>query len=342
MPTRRTDISIEEDLIEEVGRIRGYDQIEPTIPVLHRSGSLGPVLSLQRLVRSVAIARGYTEAVTLSFVSPDSLKLIRYPDADKCLPVANPISVDMSVMRPTILPALLHGISKAVHGGWRDPIRVFECGHVFVPSEGGIKEIDRICGVSFAGKEKRVLYPALADSFMSVKGDVEAIAQSCGARLTFRQAQRPDGHAGQTAEILKDGAVVGYLMRLKADIASQLDLDTPVYAFELDMTALADRPLAKFAKTNAYPPVYRDISMLVAKDVPADAVIADIRSAGGELLDTVRLFDIYEGKGVPEGFRSMAFSVVYRVAGRTLKDAEVETEHTALRDGLEKKGYTLR
>ena len=108
------------------------------------------------------------------------------------------------------------------------------------------------------------------------------------------------------------------------------------------MTALADRPLAKFAKTNAYPPVYRDISMLVAKDVPADAVIADIRSAGGELLDTVRLFDIYEGKGVPEGFRSMAFSVVYRVAGRTLKDAEVETEHTALRDGLEKKGYTLR
>ena len=342
VPTRRTDISIEEDLIEEVGRIRGYDEIEPTIPELHRSGTLGPVLSLQRLVRSVAIARGYTEAVTLSFVSPDSLKLIRYPDADKCLAVANPISVDMSVMRPTILPALLHGISKAVHGGWRDPIRVFECGHVFLPCDGGVKEVDRVCGVSFAGKEKRVLYPALAENFMSVKGDVEAIAQSCGARLTFRQAQRPDGHAGQTAEILKDGVVVGYLMRLKADIAAQLDLDTPVYAFELDMTALADRPLPKFAKTNAYPPVFRDISMLVAKDVPADAVIADIRACGGDLLDTVKLFDIYEGKGVPEGFRSMAFSVVYREAARTLKDAEVESEHGEVRLGLEKKGYTLR
>ncbi len=342
VPTRRTDISIQEDLIEEVGRLRGYDLIEPTIPALHRSGTLGPVLSLQRLVRSVAIARGYTETVTLSFVSPDSLALIRYPGADTCLAVANPISADMSVMRPTILPALLNGISKAVHGGWREPVRVFECGHVFLPNEGGIREIDRVCGVSFAGKEKRSLYPEHADTFLTVKGDVEAIAQSCGVHLTFRQASRPFGHAGQTADILKDGEIAGYITRVKADIASKLDLETPVYAFELDMSALAARPLPKFAKTNVYPPVYRDVSMLVPKDVPTDAVVADIRESGGSLLSAVRLFDIYEGRGVPEGFRSLAFSMAYRLADRTLKDSEVDGQHGALRNGLEKKGYKLR
>lgn len=342
VPTRRTDISIEEDLIEEVGRLRGYDLIEPTIPVLHRSGTLGPVMSLHRLVRSVAIARGYTEAVTLSFVSPDSLSLIRYPNPDACLAVANPISVDMSVMRPTILPALLNGISKAVHGGWREPVRVFECGHVFLPRDGGAKEIDCVCGVSFAGREKRALYPEHADTLLTVKGDVEAIAAGCGVRLTFRKATRPCGHAGQTAEILKDGAVVGYLLRLKADIAAKLDLDAPVYAFEIDMTALADRPLPKFAKVSPYPPVYRDISMLAAKDVPADTVLADIRECGGSLLATVRLFDIYEGKGVPEGYRSLAFTTAYLLPERTLKDAEVDEQHSLLRSGLERKGYKLR
>ncbi len=342
IPTRRTDISIEEDLVEEVGRVRGYDVIESTIPVLRRAGTLSPIMQLQRLLRSVAIGRGYTEVVTLGFISPDALKLIRYPEPELCKTVANPISVDMSVMRPTLLPGLLSGVSKTVRGGWRDPIHVFEFGRAFVPENGEIKEVERICGVAFTGKEKRALYSSSKDDFMLVKRDVEAIAQACSVSLTFRQAQRPDGHAGQTAEILCGGKVIGYLMCLKPAIAAELDIDTPLYAFELDVEGFMDAPLPQYGKANAYPPVYRDISMLVAKDVPTDAVLADIRSCGGELLSAVRLFDIYEGKGVPDGFRSMAFSMAYRESGRTLRDAEVEEQHGALRSGLEAKGYKLR
>ena len=342
VPTRRTDISIEEDLIEEVGRIRGYNAIEPTIPLLHKAGALSPMMRLQRLLRSVAIGRGYTELVTLSFISPELLKLVRYPDADKCKVVANPISVDMSVMRPSLLPGLLNGVSKTIRGGWRDPIHVFEFGRVFVPENGDVKEVERIGGIAFTGKEKRALYASSKDDFMLVKGDVEAIARACSAELTFRQARRSDGHAGQTAEILFNGKRIGYLMALKPDIAAELDIDTPLYAFELDVEPLIDVPLPHYGRVSVYPPVYRDISMLVSKNVNTDAVLADIRACGGAQLSAVRLFDIYDGTGVPEGFRSMAFSMAYREAGRTLRDSEVDEQHNALRTALEAKGYKLR
>ncbi|WP_462363871.1 phenylalanine--tRNA ligase subunit beta-related protein, partial [Pyramidobacter porci] len=210
------------------------------------------------------------------------------------------------------------------------------------PENGAVKEVERIGGVAFSGKEKRALYASSKEDFMLVKGDVEALARSCNAALTFRRAQRADGHAGQTAEILFDGQTVGYLMCLKPDIAAQLDLDTPLYAFELDVEPFMETPLPRYAKNNSYPPVYRDISMLVAGDVPADKVIADIREVAGSLLSTVHLFDVYEGQGVPEGFRSMAFSMAYRLSERTLKDAEVEEEHNGVRSGLEQKGYKLR
>ncbi len=342
IPTRRVDISIEEDLVEEVGRVRGYDVVESTIPELHGVGEISKIMLLQRLLRSVAIGRGYTEVVTLSFISPDALNLIRYPHPELCMTISNPISVDMSVMRPTLLPGLLSGVNKTVRGGWREPIHIFEFGRAFVPENGEIKEVERLCAVAFTGKEKRSLYASSKDDFMLVKGDVEALAQACNVQLTFRQVQRPDGHAGQTAEILCGDKVIGYLMCLKPAIAAELDIDTPLYAFELDVESFMDSSLPKYGKNSPYPPVYRDISMLVSKDLVTDTVVADIRSCGGNLLSEVRLFDIYEGKSMPEGYRSMAFSMVYRINSRTLRDAEVDEQHNELRKKLEAKGYKLR
>lgn len=341
-PTRRSDISIEEDLIEEVARVRGYDSIEPTIPVLHKSGTLGPVMTLQRLLRSVAIARGYTEVETLSFISPDNVKLINYPYADQCKVLDNPISADMSVMRPSLLPALLMAVNKAVRGGWRSPIRLFECGRVFIPQDGKITEVERIGGVAFCGAERRALYESLKDDLLQVKSDVEALALSRNVRVTFQQSRNPAGHAGQTAQILCGGQPVGYLMRLKPSIAAELDLEAPLFAFELDLAPLLNTKLEEFSKSNAYPPVYRDVSMLVSKDLPVHKILADIREIGGELLNKVQLFDLYEGKGIPEGYRSLAFSMAYRLSDRTLRDDEVETEHNKLRAELENRGYKLR
>ena len=342
VPTRRTDISIEEDLVEEVGRIRGYDHITPTIPPLHCAGSLSAAMKLQRQLRSVAIGRGYTEVVTLSFIGPDSLKLVRYPEADKCKHISNPISSDMTIMRPLLLPGLLNGVNKTLRGGWREPIYIFECGKVFVPENGEIREVEHIGGIAFTGKDKRTLYPEIADSLLQVKGDVEALVQACNATLTFRQSRCPAGHAGQTADIYYGDMKIGYLICLKPDIAAQLDIDTPLYAFELNVEPFMDAPLPTYAKNNAYPPVYRDISMIVDKDISTDTVLADIRACGGNLLKNVRLFDIYEGKGIPEGTRSMAFTMAYRLNDRTLREVEVEEQHSALRTALQAKGYKLR
>lgn len=342
VPTRRTDIAIEEDLVEEVGRIRGYDAIAPTIPVLHQPGALSPVVRLQRLLRSVALARGYTEVVTLSFISPALLEAVRYPQAQQCKIVANPISADMSVMRPSLLPGLLGGLSRTLRGGWRDPVHVFEFGRVFVPENGTIREVERIGGIAYTGKEKRALYSSSKDDFMLVKGDVEAFAQACNSKLVFRQSQRHDGHAGQTAEILLGERVIGYLMALKPDVAAKFDIAEPCYAFELDAENFLGAELPHYGRGAAYPPVYRDVSMLVGDEINTDAVMADIRSCGGELLSSVRLFDVYRGQGVPEGFRSMAFSMAYRLSERTLRDEEVDEQHNALRAALETKGYVLR
>lgn len=344
VPARRSDIAIEEDLIEEVGRVHGYNSIPSSIPVLYGPGILNDTLRQQRALRGTMLGRGYTEAITISFISEEDLKRIRYPESESagCRRVANPISVEMTVMRPTLLPALLNGVSKAVRGGWRDPIRMFEIGRAFVPGEKDVSEVQRICGISFCGTERRTLYKSDREDLLLVKSDIEALADACNVKLSFRQSRLPHGHAGQTAEIFLGDRKIGYMMCLKPEIGAELDLDMPLYAFELDLKPMMDAPLPSYRKASSYPPVYRDVSLLAGKNVAVADVIAAIREIAGDLLSTVRLFDIYEGKGVPEDMRSLTFSMAYHRDDRTLRDKEVEEEHNLVRKGLEKKGFTLR
>lgn len=348
VPSWRPDISIEEDLLEEVGRIRGYNEtLAPRLPqVLYGRGDIGPVTRLKGDLRKILLSRGYVELLNYSFLSPSFISLLRLPEEDRRarpLSLANPLSAEQSKMRTTLLPGLLRGVERSVLAGWRTGIRVFELGRVFLPlPEGGHEEVEKVAGVVYGGRDGRLPWGhSEEEDFFSLKGDVLTLGESRGICLDFLRGHEPFGHEGQTARILSGGRDGGYLLRLKPAVEKELDC-APLYAFEFDLGILENPVLPNFRELTPYPPVLRDISLFVPAGSSVDEVISRIRSSGGDLLQDVRLFDIYSGKGVPEGFRSLAFSLSYQKKDQTLKDEAVEEIHSTIRNTLTSFGYILR
>ena len=346
-PTWRPDITIEEDLIEEIGRFRGYNETEDKLPgELPRRADIGASMRLAGFVRNSLMARGYTEVVTYSFLPEDFPEKLRLPEDDeraKTFKIANPISRDQMAMRTTLLPGLLMGMKTSIVSGWRGPVKIFEQGKVFINNT----EPEHVAGILFNGTDTRSPFVNRSEDFYNVKADIEALIIARGYEPVFVSGHEPFTHAGQTANILVDGVNVGFVARLKPAIEQELDVEG-VYAFELDLTALANPKKPEFTPASSFPASFRDISLLVAIDKSNDDVMKDIRetvneASGDELtLENLRLFDIYEGKGIPDGFRSLAYSLSYRSHTRTLKDEEVETVHNNVRESLKRKGYIIR
>jgi phenylalanyl-tRNA synthetase beta chain len=348
VPSWRPDISIEEDLIEEVGRIRGYNEtMEPRLPqALYGRGNIGPVTRLKGEIRSTLLSRGYVELVNYSFLSPSFVDLLRLPPSDRRarpLVLANPLSAEQSRMRTTLLPGLLRSVELSVSSGWKTAVRVFELGRVFLPlEEGGHEEIERICGVVYGGRDPRLPYgQGDADDLFTLKADILALAESRGVSLRFDQGEEHFGHRGQTAILYNKENPVGYLLRIKPSIEKELDC-APLFAFELDLEPFESPSLPEFKELSAFPPVLRDISMFVPLEESMERVVGNIREQGGSLLQDVRLFDVYAGKGVPDGFRGLAFSLAYKQENRTLTDGEVDEVNDKVRDRMISCGYTLR
>ncbi len=348
VPSWRPDISIEEDLIEEVGRIRGYNEtLKPRLPqALYGRGDIGPTTRLKGEIRSTLLSRGYVELVNYSFLSPSFVDLLRLPPSDRRaapLSLANPLSAEQSRMRTTLLPGLLRSVEQSVASGWKTAIRVFELGRVFLPiDEGGHEEVERICGLAYGGKDPRLPYgPADADDLFTLKADVLALAESRGVSLRFVQGEEHFGHRGQTAILYSGEKQVGYLLRLKPSIEKELDC-APLFAFELDLEPFESPALPAFRELSSFPPVFRDISLFVPLTEPMEKVTGLIREEGGRLLGEVRLFDVYSGKGVPEGHRGLAFSLSYKRDDRTLTDEEVDDVNELVRARMTASGYVLR
>ncbi|MFP4481576.1 MAG: phenylalanine--tRNA ligase subunit beta [Thermovirgaceae bacterium] len=350
VPSHRPDVAIEEDLVEEVARVWGYDKIPSRLPAVTRCpGDRTDQMRCRQTLRMAAMARGYVEAITYSFISPEILKSMGISGDDpraKVMAIANPISRDQSVMRTLLGPGLLEAVASNLRSGWRRPIRLFEVGAVFLedPSkELGVKERLLIGGAVCQGRDPRSPWKAeVVDDFYSVKGDVESFAASRGVDVHFVPGDEPFGHGGQTAAILFGERQIGYLCRIKPSLQNELSIFEPVYLFEMDLEPFINGEPARFGEPYRYPAVYRDISLLVNKDIAADAVTEDIRGGAPETLFDLRLFDMYEGEGIPSGKRSLAFSLAYRSGGRTLRDDEVDEAHERLRENLSRKGYILR
>ncbi len=350
-PSWRPDIAIEEDLIEEIGRFRGYNDAPDCLPSeMPKLADVGSHMRFCAASRKFMLARGYTELLTYSFLPENFHKSLLINDTDlraQPLMLSNPISREQTAMRTTLLYGLLAGLKLCIDTGYREPVRAFEQGRIFLKSDTGHSECEHLGAILYNGKDTRSVNCDRSESFYDLKADVEALIRSSGYVPEFRAGVQSFMHSGQCADIVVDGECIGYAGRLKPSIEQALGVEG-VYAFEVDCGKLEVSRRAEYAPVSAYPASYRDISLIVEAGKPNSEVMQDIHSAVSEAgseavkLEALRVFDVYGGKGVPEGCRSLAYALSYRSGARTLTLEEVEAVHNAVRGILAGKGYVLR
>ncbi|QDH69441.1 phenylalanine--tRNA ligase subunit beta [Marilutibacter alkalisoli] len=323
-PARRFDIAIEEDLIEEIARIHGYDAVPTTLPVgASRLAAPGEGRVDDATLRRQMAARGYLEAVNYAFV--DTALLDAWGMADGAVPLANPLSAELGVMRTRLLPGLVAALGRnAARQQLR--VRLFEAGNVFA-ARAGEAPLETLhiaaaaCGSSHAEQWGQ---PERAVGFHDLKGDLESLAALAGAELEFRPSQPAWAHPGRSADIVRDGRVIGWIGQLHPRLQQKLELDVDVVAFELALEPLAERAIPKARVLSKYPSVRRDLAFVVAESVSWAELSASVRAAAGLSLRDLVLFDRYQGKGVESGFKSLAMGLILQDESRTLTDRDVD------------------
>lgn len=323
-PGCRFDIAIEADLIEEIARIVGYNNL-PNSSLLMRS-ELGKatetVLDLDR-AKDLLVDRGYQEAITYSFVDEEIQQAIA-PD-DDVVRLKNPISADLSVMRTTLwcglLKAALHNTNRQ-----QNRVRFFETGLRFVNKDGNTQQQKMLSGLALgsAYSEQWGVASRKVD-FFDVKADVQALFSLADTDVQFVAAKHPALHPGQSAEILSpQGNKIGWLGMLHPILEKQLGFDTQVFLFELDQDLLLDKHFPKFRPLSKYPSVRRDLALIVKEEVAVSEIINCIKGSGEKTLQDIVIFDVYRGKGVEEGHKSIALSLTIQDFSQTLTDSEID------------------
>ena len=333
-PSRRFDVAIEEDLIEELARIHGYDRIPTTVPggparIAAPSETRVPVADLRRQL----VARDYLEAISFAFVEAELLQ--KWGCAEGTVPLANPLSAELAVMRPRLLPGLVDAVARNL-ARQAGRVRLFEVGRSFAAVEsdpsGNLapRETRRLAAVA-AGAAQPAHWSAKVRplDFHDLKGDLEALAAATGAELEFRRSDEPFGHPGRSADVyrldLAGGPVcLGWIGQLHPRLQKALDLDLDVYAFELDLDLLEQRALARAQALSRFPAVRRDLAFVVAEDVAWADLAASVRQAAGPVLRDLELFDRYQGPGVDAGFKSLAMGLILQDNSRTLTDTDAD------------------
>ncbi|CAJ0993129.1 Phenylalanine--tRNA ligase beta subunit [Sodalis praecaptivus] len=326
-PSWRFDMAIEEDLIEEVARVYGYDAI-PNVPVraelvmpLHREAAL----PLSR-VKMLLVDRGYQEAITYSFVDPKTQALLHPQQAPLVLP--SPISQDMSAMRLSLWTGLL-GAVVYNQNRQQQRIRLFESGLRFVPDNAadlGIRQDLMLAGViagpRFDEHWDQARQPV---DFYDAKGDLEAILELTGKLddIEFRAQRHPALHPGQSAAIYLNNEAIGLIGVIHPELEAKLNLNGRTLVFELLWEKVAEGKVPEANDISRFPANRRDIAVVVADDVAAADIIAECKKVGANQLVGVNLFDVYRGRGVAEGFKSLAISLILQDTARTLKEEEI-------------------
>ncbi len=343
-PSSRFDLTLEEDLIEEIARIYGYGQVPSNRPLTRLAMTPQPEgrVALDRF-RTVLVQRGFQEAITYSFVDPAIQRLLD-PNREP-LALANPISADLAVMRTSLWPGLLKAL---VHNQKRQQarVRLFEHGLIFVPAEAGLLQEAWIGGVIVgAALPEQWGAPARTADFFDLKADVEALLALSGEpeAFAFVAAAHPALHPGQSARIERAGEPVGWLGALHPRVARALDVEGDSFVFELRLANLQLARTPAFRELSRFPASRRDLAIIVDETVTSGAIQSCIRQHGGELLREVRLFDVYRGKGVPEGRKSLALGLILQDLSHNLTDSVVDEVVSGIITGLaERFGATLR
>ncbi len=323
-PGFRFDIAIEADLLEEIGRLYGYNNL-PNSRLLMRSelGKAPEGILPQDRVKDLLIDRDYQEAITYSFVDEDIQKLIA-PD-DEFVRLQNPISSELSVMRTTLWCGLLNAAlynTKRQH----NRVRLFESGLSFVKDNGEIVQQAMLAGLVLGtvnaeqwGEKARKV------DFFDVKADLLALFSLAGLTVEFSAAMHPALHPGQTARLSNiNGEQLGWLGTLHPTLEKQLGFDTQVLLFELSLEKLLDKSIPTFKPLSKFPSVRRDMALIVAEAVTASEIISCIQDCQESAVTDIHIFDIYRGQGVEEGFKSVALSLTLQDFSQTLTDSEID------------------
>lgn len=323
-PPFRFDIAIEADLIEEVARIHGYDAI-PSAPPRGELRVRSIEGRRERRLRELLAARGYNEAITYSFIGAGLQA--RFEPERSALQLANPISTDTAVMRTSLWPGLVQAADYNVKRQ-QDRLRIFELGAKYLVEASEIKEKLTVAGLALGDAwPEQWGMEARAVDFHDVKADVEALLALLGVRdAGFHADANIMLHPGQSARITAPGGeTIGWLGRLHPRIAEELGLDQHPLLFEIDLEAVGVAPRPAFQPLSRFPAVRRDLALVVDQNVSAGDIAACISAAAGASLQSLSLFDIYQGKGIDSGKKSLALGLTFQDFSRTLTDAETDS-----------------
>ena len=352
VPTFRPDVEQEIDLVEEIARVYGFDNIPTTLP----RGDIPipkvePKEDLRERVKTYLLQCGMMEAMNYAFYHPDVFDRIRLSSTDpfrQAVQIANPLSVDQSIMRTTLLPSLLANAQRNRNHQIND-VQFFECSKVFIPNgtDEYPHEPERVAGM-IAGNLGAGVYgdPLRPADFFDIKGIVEGMLDRCGlSDYTITHTEHPAFHPGRRSEICIEDKTLCVFGEAHPEVLENYDLPNKAYLFELDFERLVEvvEPMKQFEPIPIYPSVNRDLAIVLDADMPASCPIEIIESAGGDLVFSLHLFDVYTGEQVPEGKKSLAFAIEYRSTTETLTDEIVDRVHGGILERLEQElGATLR
>jgi phenylalanyl-tRNA synthetase beta chain len=344
-PSRRFDLAIEEDLIEEVARVQGYDSVPIRLPsVGARVAAPTEARVADAVFRGVLTTRGYVEAINFSFVPPGWLEAWQLDDAAVAL--ANPLSADLAVMRTSLLPGLVDAIRRNL-ARQQARVRLFETGRTFRSGPEGPVETQRLALAAYGnaapeqwGNRSRPM------DWYDLRGDVEHLLALLGAGradITLEPASDPWLHPGRSAEVKRGGVPIGSIGILHPRLCAKLDFDRDVHVAEFDLDALVDRQLPSATAVSPYPQVRRDLALVIDQSIPFASLAALVRRVAGPTLVDLVLFDEYRGPGLTADRRSLAIGLILQDESRTLTDLDVDTVVAAVVDAAgEEFGATLR
>ncbi|MCU7698106.1 phenylalanine--tRNA ligase subunit beta [Acinetobacter sp. AYS6] len=325
-PSHRYDMAIYQDLIEEVARIDGYDNIQISLPSMDvKFAKYQDRFELAEL-RQTIVTLGYQEAISFSFADAKLEKQLN-PEV-KPLMLANPISSDLAAMRSTLLSSLIPCVQYNLNRQ-QNRVRFFEFGLRFdYQNAKNIEDLQQTPTLALiaVGSQKPETWHSKPQpmDFFDFKGEVEEILAAGRVKVEYVRSERAWLHPGQSAEILVDGQSIGYLGRLHPSLENELDLST-TWVAELDQTAVLQSYVSNFTELSRFPSIRRDIALLISDNINVRDIQQLIEQTGGELLDSTWLFDVYTGQGVEEGKRSLAFALLWQHPSRTLEDAEIKS-----------------
>ncbi|MGD9568013.1 MAG: phenylalanine--tRNA ligase subunit beta [Sedimentibacter sp.] len=336
IPYFRTDIEQEADLIEEVGRIYGFENI-PSQPLLGstRVGRKSDKRNLEDFIKTILCGMGLYEITTYSFISPksyDNINVTEDSPLRNYVRILNPLGEDFSSMRTTLIPNMMEVVQRNSNRGV-DDAKLYEVGSIFVPKDQPVQQEPleklKLCIGMYGNYD-----------FYDLKGIIEGVSSRLGITVSLKPVQdNSTFHPGRTASMMINGDCIGIFGEASMQTLLNYGLDHKVYLAELDVEKLLEYKNAnwKYAALPKYPAMVRDIAVIVKDEILAGDMIEIIKAANPYLIESVKIFDLYKGEHIEEGYKSIAFSVTYRNKERTLKDKEVENIHNKILHDLGKK-----